>query len=101
MHFLDTYLPDIRSLCQKHKVDTCYLFGSAVDGRFNDKSDIDFLVRFRVSEITDYFSNYLRLKESLTELLGCDVDLIEEQSSRNPILMRSIDRAKSLVFSNV
>ncbi len=98
MQPLQLYLDDVRSLCQKHKVDTCYLFGSATNGRFTDASDVDFLVRFKVSEITDYFSNYLRLKEGLSDLLGRDVDLIEEQSLRNPVLIRSIDRSKSLVY---
>lgn len=98
MQSLGIYMDDVKSLCQKHKVDRCYLFGSAATGQMTESSDVDFLVRFKVSEIRDYFSNYLRLKESLSELLGRNVDLVEEQALKNPILIRSIERSKSLVY---
>ena len=75
-----------------------YLFGSALTADFNDESDVDFLVKFRTSDIEDYFINYLDFKENLTSLLGRDVDLLEEQSLKNPILIKSIDRSKELIY---
>lgn len=57
-----------------------YLFGSAVDSRFNTKSDIDLLVKFKPVELSQYFENYMGFKESLKKLFGIDVDLLEEQT---------------------
>ncbi|MFC0657951.1 nucleotidyltransferase family protein [Mongoliitalea lutea] len=36
----------IELLCEKHKVEELYVFGSAVTGKMTDESDIDFLVKF-------------------------------------------------------
>ena len=33
-------------LCEQYKVENLYLFGSALQGDFNEKSDFDFLVNF-------------------------------------------------------
>jgi len=37
-------LPQIKELFQKHKIKNAYVFGSVLNERFNEKSDIDFLV---------------------------------------------------------
>lgn len=75
-----------------------YLFGSALNSNFNAKSDIDFLVRFKNIELSKYFENYMNFKENLKKLFGRDVDLLEEQTLRNPILIKSINRSKELVY---
>ena len=98
MRLVEYHMKDFISLCSKYKVDKIYLFGSATTQNFTDKSDVDFLVRFRISEIKDYFNNYLRFKESLENLLGRHVDLVEEQSLKNPILIKSIDQSKELIY---
>jgi len=75
-----------------------YLFGSALNSNFNAKSDMDFLVRFKNIELSKYFENYMNFKENLKKLFGRDVDLLEEQTLRNPILIKSINRSKELVY---
>jgi predicted nucleotidyltransferase len=37
-------------------------------------------------------------KESLEKLFGRDVDLVEEQTLRNPILINSINKSKKLIY---
>ena len=56
----------IRTLCAKHNVEKLYLFGSATNDKFTEKSDIDFLVNFEQIELNKYFeivnsptSNYI------------------------------------------
>ncbi len=61
-------------------------------------NDIDFLVKFKTVDINDYFENYLHFKENLIQLFGRDVDLLEEQALRNPILINSINKSKELVY---
>ena len=75
-----------------------YLFGSALNSDFNKESDIDFLVKFKPFEISKYFDNYLNLKENLESLFGRKVDLLEEQTLKNPILIKSIDKSKKLIY---
>ncbi|MFD0988552.1 nucleotidyltransferase family protein [Mariniflexile jejuense] len=88
----------INKLCEIHNVDTLYLFGSATGTSFSKNSDIDFLVKFRQIDLEKYFENYLALKEKLKKLLKRDVDLVEKQTLRNPILINSINKNKELIY---
>ena len=64
----------------------------------NLDSDIDLLVKFNDFDVTKYFLNYTNLKESLEAIFNNKVDLIEEQTLRNPILIRSINKNKQLIY---
>ena len=75
-----------------------YMFGSILDDRFTDESDVDFLVEFENVDIQNYFDNYMDFKEKLETLLNRQVDLVENQAIRNPIFRRIIDRDKRLVY---
>lgn len=88
----------ISTLCNLHHVKHLYAFGSVLTPRFNDESDIDFVVEFRPIILEDYVDNYLSLKDSLEKLLGRSVDLLEEKGIQNPVLRRNIDRTKKLVY---
>lgn len=88
----------LRALCEKHNVETLYLFGSAANGSLKPESDVDFLVRFKNFDLSKYFENYTILKESLKKLFNRDVDLVEEQTLKNPVLIRSIEKSKELIY---
>jgi predicted nucleotidyltransferase len=88
----------IAELCKKHSVLKAYVFGSALTEKFHDESDIDIVVRFESVDLRNYFKNYLSFKNSLENLFKRKVDLVEEQSIRNPILKRSIDDTKTLIY---
>jgi predicted nucleotidyltransferase len=98
MKLIDNHIDSLNHLCNTYNVDKMYLFGSALNSNFNAKSDIDFLVKFKSIELTGYFDNYFDFKESLKNLFGREIDLVEEQTLRNPILIRSINRSKELVY---
>lgn len=98
MNLVERHIQEFTSLCNIYKVEKIYLFGSALSSDFKATSDIDFLVQFKISEIVDYFDNYLDFKENLIALFGREVDLLEEQSLRNPILINSINKSKELVY---
>lgn len=75
-------LAALPALCRRFGVKRLDLFGSAATGRFDpDRSDFDFLVTFEASG-DDYFG----LAEALEALCGRRIDLLEEQSIRNPYL---------------
>lgn len=98
MKIIDTNIEDLKKLCLMHKVEKMYLFGSALNTTFNKKSDVDLLVKFKEIELAEYFDNYINFKEKLESLFGREVDLIEEQTLRNPILIKSINKSKELVY---
>ena len=81
-----------------YNVEKMYLFGSVLNANFNKESDIDFLVKFKSIELSKYFDNYMDLKENLEKLFGREVDLVEEQTLRNPILINSINKSKELIY---
>lgn len=59
------------------------IFGSVARGNATSKSDIDFLVRFDEGA-TIY--DMAGLKDDLTQLLGIDVDVADDQTKDNQFL---------------
>lgn len=74
------------------------MFGSAAKGEMRDDSDIDVLVTFEGVELFDYFDNLIALKQALEDLFNRPVDLLEEKAIRNPVLRRSINHTKQLIY---
>jgi uncharacterized protein len=98
MILIDSNIDKIASLCEKHKVNQLYLFGSILTDKFNDSSDIDFLIQFEGIDVLDYFDNYMDLKDSLENLFLKEVDLVEDQAIKNPIFRKVVDREKRLIY---
>ena len=95
---LDKNKNQIEALCKLHEVEKLYLFGSATTNTFSENSDIDFLVKFKSFDLKNYFINYLDLKEKLYLLLNREIDLVEEQTLKNPYLIKSINKNKKLIY---
>jgi len=91
---------ELANLCRQYKVQRLDLFGSAADDSFHgDTSDLDFLVRFLNPEPTgDYADHYLDLAEALERLFQRPIDLVTEQSVRNPYFRRVVDASRQLVY---
>ena len=85
MKLIDNHIKNIVSLCERYD-------------RFNDESDIDLVVDFKKDEVEDYFDNYFDFKYSLQDLFGREVDLVEEQSIKNPYFRKSVDSTKQLIY---
>ena len=65
----------IAQLCKKYNVEKLYVFGSILTEKFNDSSDIDFIVKFHQLDLSKYADNYFDLKFSLEEILKREIDL--------------------------
>ncbi len=98
MELIKKHSEQITNLCKKHKVIELYVFGSAVSDNFNSESDVDLLVKFGKVDISNYFDNFMDFKESLELLLNREVDIIEKQTLKNPVLIRSIEKNKMLIY---
>ena len=98
MKLVNDHIEKVKKLCAAHSVETMYLFGSAVTSDFKKDSDLDFLVKFKPIDLSGYFDNYINLKNSLASVFSRDIDLVEEQTLKNPILIKSINRDKELIY---
>ena len=98
MNIVEQHINTVSQFCKQHNVENMYVFGSVLTKDFSPVSDIDFLVNFGNVKLEDYFDNYIGLKMSLEQLFNRSVDLVEEKTVRNPVLRRSIDRNKKLIY---
>ena len=95
MKLIENNIQKIIDLCKKHKVHKLFVFGSVLTSRFNDNSDVDLIVDFNKAEVSDYFDNFLLISNMLLEnLFGRKVDLLEEQTIKNPYLKKNVMQLK-------
>ena len=88
----------LEDFCRRWRVRELSLFGSSVRADFNADSDVDVLVRFEPDAPWSLF-DLVTMRDELSELFGCDVDLIEEEGLRNPFLRHSILRDKRVIYA--
>ena len=97
MSIIEKHIDRLKLLCEKYKVAQLYVFGSALNKRFNSESDIDFIVTFDKVELDQYADNYFDFKFSLEDLFKRNIDLLEEKAIKNPFFKNSIDNSKQLI----
>lgn len=86
-------------LCRSHKVDKIYAFGSSITDHFNpEKSDVDLVVKIDIEDPADRGEALLSLWDNLEIFFERKVDLLTDDSIRNPYLKSSIDRTKKLIY---
>jgi predicted nucleotidyltransferase len=98
MKLFDNHINELITLCEKHMVDELYAFGSVLTDSFTNDSDVDLLVRFGRVDPQEYYDNFMDFKEALEKLFLRNVDLIEMQTLKNPILRQSIHRNKMALY---
>ena len=98
MRKIQKYQDVIAQLCEKYNVEKLYVFGSVLTEKFNENSDIDFIVNFHQVELSKYADNYFDLKFSLEDLLKNEVDLLEEKSIKNPYFLEAVNHQKKLIY---
>ena len=95
---LKNQLDTIRSLCERYRVKTLYVFGSVLTPNFDTYSDIDLLVDFLDQDALQYASNYFQFKFELEKLFNRKIDLLEERALKNPYFMENINQKKQLLY---
>ena len=87
------------SLCKNYDVKNLYAFGSSITENFNEaSSDIDLLVELNTEDPLKRGQNLIDLWDKLEAYFKRKVDLLTSSSIKNPILRRSIDATKILVY---
>ena len=88
----------VTSAMKLHHVKNAYAFGSICTDRFNDSSDVDFLVSFEEMQPADYADNYFSLLYQLQEIFNREVDLITEKSLKNKYFINAINKSKISLY---
>jgi predicted nucleotidyltransferase len=102
MNKLETFISSIqiRTFCQRWKIQELALFGSALRDDFGPESDIDLLVSFE-SEADWSLLEHVQMQLELQELLGRNVDLVSKRAlkrSENWIRREEILQTASPIF---
>lgn len=95
---LKNQLDTIRSLCERYRVKTLYVFGSVLTPNFDTHSDIDLLVDFLDQDALQYASNYFQFKFELEKLFNRKIDLLEERALKNPYFIENMNQKKQLLY---
>lgn len=85
----------ISALARRYSARRLSLFGSTATGGFYaERSDVDFLVDLPELPPAEYAEAYFGLHAALEDLLGRPVDLVSEDTVRNPYLLKAINASR-------
>ena len=90
----------LKLLCKAYNVKTMHVFGSVCTTKFNDSSDIDFLISFEDIPFDQYTDNYFDLHYKLQDLFGRNIDLLTDKSLSNPYFIQNLDKSKQLIYAS-
>lgn len=90
----------LQALCRTFNVATLEVFGSAVDGTFDEaRSDVDFLVEFAPNQdLGPWLAHYQDFKSALENLLGHRVDLAMPKAVRNRYFEQDMNRTRRILY---
>ena len=92
-------MTDFLSLCKAHNVKNLYAFGSSITDKFNDESsDIDLLIEIDYDDPIERGENLMNIWDKFEQFFQRKVDLLTNTSIKNPILKKSIDSTKILIY---
>ena len=97
--FLQSHLPLVIELFKKHKITSAYAFGSVVTDKFNDESDVDFIINF--DEGLDPLERgelWWDLYYSIKDNIHREIDLITEKSLDNPYFIKELNATKVKIY---
>ena len=94
------YRKGLADLCNNNAVvDKLYFFGSALSTKFNENtSDIDILVEVAELPPEERGESLIILWDNLEMLFNRKVDLLTENSIRNPFFKKEVEQTKKLIY---
>jgi predicted nucleotidyltransferase len=97
MDLIHKHQKELSQACINYKVDELYVFGSILTKKFNEDSDIDFIVSIGSKDPIEYGENYFDLKFELEKIFKRKIDLLEQKAIRNEIFRDLVNQKKMLV----
>lgn len=96
---IQPYMPQMLFLFEKHKIKKAYFFGSVLTEKFNENSDVDFLVSIQENlDPVDAGGHLWDLTHELEDLLRRNVDLLTERSLRNSYFIDELNETKFPIY---
>jgi len=96
--FMNTKIVEnIQKYLRTQPVKKAWLFGSYSRGEETSESDVDILVQYDRKNYRVGLFTIVSIKQQLQELLGCEVDLVED-GSLLPFAVDSANRDKVLIY---
>lgn len=100
---IENKLEEIRRLCEKMQLESLYLFGSATnDKNFSNKSDLDFLFKFKTDDkglaISGY--DYFDLMFQLEKITGKKIDLVAQEKIKNKFFLGRVNQQKIKIYES-
>jgi len=101
MKLIEMHIDKIIALCKKYRVAKLWVFGSILTPRFNDESDVDFLVDFdeRNIELLDFADNFFDFIHEIEAVIGRKVDMVVNKSIKNRFFRAEVDENRKLLWS--
>ena len=91
MGLIESNIKKIEALCREHKVVRLFVFGSVLTDRFNEESDIDFVV-YDCDNIT-------KLEEDLEQIDTLrKIDIFDYNSIHNEFLLEDIRKYGKQIY---
>ncbi len=99
---ISKYREQLAQIFKNHKVEKAYVFGSAISDKFNKDSDVDFLIKFddNLKDPLEKGELWWNLHDSLRNLFNREIDLVTENSLKNPYFIEELDKTKFLIYGN-
>lgn len=96
------YREKLAQIFKSHRVERAYLFGSTLTDNFNESSDVDFLIKFDETLVDPLEKGEMwwNLHDSLRNLFNREIDIVTENSLKNPYFKEELDNTKLLVYGN-
>jgi predicted nucleotidyltransferase len=92
-------IEEVRRLFKMHKIEKAYIFGSALTEDFHEDSDLDFLVKFEGNiEPLEKGELWWNLHDMLRKLFNREIDIVTENSLKNPYFIKEINSTKELIY---
>jgi len=85
-------------LLARNHVSKLYAFGSSVHGPFTATSDVDVLVDVQVEDDLERGEALLDLWDGLENLFARKVDMLTDNSLKNPYLRKEVLRTMKLIY---
>ena len=96
---ISTNLEILKQFFKAHKIERVYVFGSAAIGDFNENSDIDFLIKFKAGlDPLEKGELWWNLHDSLRDFFNREIDIVTENSLKNPYFIKELDKTKKLIY---
>jgi predicted nucleotidyltransferase len=90
----------VQPLCKSYHVARMDLVGSAACGDYKPgESDLNFLVTLEPCTPVQHTDRYFGLLFALEDTFGNRIDLIEETALSNPVLIRSFQATRVLLYA--